>query len=80
MPVSDFMNFDTHQEPNTNIINTGSSTASAPNPQGFKILATLMILSQAMGGCKASVLVVYEPMTVDRGLIAWRVFTVLVLF
>ena len=62
-----------------NASNDSSSSASAPNSQGFKILVALMVLSQAVCGCKASDLTVYEPMAVDRGLLVWYVFAVVAL-
>ena len=59
--------------------NTGSSKASAPNSQGFKVLVAMMVLSQAVMGCDASELTMYEPMSVDRSLVVWWLFAIVVL-
>ena len=38
-----------------------------------------MVLSQAIPACEASAVTLYEPMTVDHGLVAWCVFAVIAL-
>ena len=56
-----------------------SSKAEAPSSLGFKVLIAMMVLAQAIPVCEASAVTVYEPMTVDHGLVAWCVFAVMAL-
>eukprot|EP00439_Symbiodinium_sp_Y106_P017800 s6038_g2.t1 len=46
---------------------------------GFKVLVALMVLAQSVSTCEATAVTVYEPMTVDHGLVAWCVFAVIAL-
>ncbi|CAE7671933.1 GIP, partial [Symbiodinium sp. CCMP2456] len=58
---------------------SGSSSALAPSSHGFKVLVAMMVLSQAVVGSEATELTVYEPIVVDRTLLAWCAFVVVAL-
>ena len=58
---------------------SGSSIATTPNAQGLRVIVAMILLSQAVATGDSTGLTLYEPMTVDHGLVAWCVFAVLVL-
>ena len=46
---------------------------------GVKVLIALLVLSQAVVGCDATELTVYQPVSIDHGLVMWCVFAVIAL-
>ena len=52
------------------------TTSGSP---GLKMLAALIVLSHAVGACKATEMAFNEPMSVDRSLLAWCVFALMAL-
>ncbi|CAE7228639.1 RE1, partial [Symbiodinium sp. CCMP2456] len=52
---------------------------AGPHLNGFKVLVAMMVLSQAVSAQDPTGMAIYEPMAVDRGLMAWCMFAVIAL-